>query len=149
MATFNKKENEKKRIAKRKEKEERKEERKASAKKGASLEEMYAYVDENGNLTSTPPDPSKRRKEINTEEILLGARPVEASTADPIRKGIVTHFNDGKGYGFIRDLQSQDSIFVHINALSGPIKEGDKVSFEVQQGHKGPNAVNVTMGHGA
>ena len=148
MATFNKKENEKKRLQKRKENEERKEERKANAKKGASLEDMYAYVDENGNLTSTPPDPNKRRKEINTDEILLGARPVEESHVDPVRKGIVTHFNEGKGYGFIRDLQSQESIFVHINALSGPVKEGDKVSFEVQQGHKGPNAVNVKPGLG-
>lgn len=59
--TFNKKELEKKRIQKRKEKLQRMEERKANAQKGASLEDMMAYVDENGNITSTPPDPTKRR----------------------------------------------------------------------------------------
>jgi len=143
--TFSKKENEKKRQAKRKEKEEKREERKANAKKGASLEEMYAYVDENGNLTSTPPDP-KNKKVINTEEILLGARPIEASAPDALRKGVVTHFNESKGYGFIRDLQSGESIFVHINQLAGPLKENDKVTFGVEMGHKGPNAVRVAKG---
>src|SRR5688572_28076048 len=108
--TFNKKENEKKRKAKQKEKAEKREERKASAQKGKSLEEQYAYVDENGNLTSTPPDPT-RKMDINPEHILLGAKPVEA-VETVIRKGIVTFFNESKGYGFIRDLKTQESIFV-------------------------------------
>jgi hypothetical protein len=58
--TFNKKEAEKRKAQKRKEKEQRKEERKANAKEGKSLEEMMAYVDEDGNITSTPPDPTKK-----------------------------------------------------------------------------------------
>ena len=58
--TFNKRENEKKKAQKRKEKEQRKEERKAS-NQGKSFEDMLAYVDENGNLTSTPPDETKKR----------------------------------------------------------------------------------------
>jgi hypothetical protein len=63
--TFSKKEKEKKKIKKRKDKEEKKEERKAMAPKGQSLEDMFVYVDEDGNITSTPPDP-KKKKIINS-----------------------------------------------------------------------------------
>ena len=65
---------------------------------------------------------------------------------DAIRKGKVTFFNDAKGYGFIKDLKSQESIFVHINSLTEAIKENDKVSFEVEQGPKGLSAVRVKKG---
>ncbi len=144
--TFSKKEAEKKKLQKRKEKEARKEERKANAKDGNNLDEMMAYVDENGNITSTPPDPTKKKAIIREEDIVLGARNnVEIDPADLIRKGKVTFFNDSKGYGFIKDLQSQESIFVHINALTGPIKENDKVTFEVERGLKGLNAVRVKV----
>jgi spore germination protein YaaH len=71
--TFNKKELEKKRLQKRKEKEQRKEERKANAKEGSSLEDMMAYVDENGNITSTPPDPTRKKTTIKTEDIVIGS----------------------------------------------------------------------------
>jgi len=143
--TFNKKEAEKRKLQKRKEKEQRKEERKSRAKEGGTLEDMLAYVDENGNITSTPPDPAKKRI-IREEDILLGARKQEAvNPADAFRKGKVTFFSDSKGYGFIKDSQSQESIFVHINALTSPIKENDKVSFEVEKGLKGPNAVRVKV----
>ncbi len=142
--TFSKKEAEKKKIQKRKAKEQRREERKANAKSG-SLEDMMAYVDEYGNITSTPPDPLKR-KAIKTEDIVLGARNnVKADPADAFRTGKVTFFNDAKGYGFIKDLKSQESIFVHVNSLTEAIKENDKVSFEVEQGPKGLSAVRVKM----
>lgn len=62
--TFSKKEREKKRLKKKKDKVEKKEERQANAQKGQSLEDMMVYVDENGNLTSTPPDPRKRKQSI-------------------------------------------------------------------------------------
>lgn len=144
--TFSKKEAEKRKLQKRKEKEQRKEERKANAKTGSSLEEMMAYVDENGNITSTPPDPLRKRTSIKKEDIVLGARNnVEPNPEDAFRKGKVTFFNNEKGYGFIKDLQSQESIFVHINALTTPIKENDKVSFEVERGVKGLNAVRVKV----
>ena len=142
--TFSKKEAEKKKIQKRKAKEQRKEERKANAKSG-SLEDMLAYVDEYGNITSTPPDQLKR-KEIRAEDIVLGARNnVKANPADAFRKGKVTFFNESKGYGFIKDLQSQESIFVHVNSLTEHIKENDKVSFEVEQGPRGLSAVRVKL----
>jgi cold shock CspA family protein len=144
--TFNKKETEKNKEKKRKEKEQRREERKANAKSGASLEDMMAYVDENGNLTSTPPDPTKK-KIIREEDIVIGVPKQDPTKqADLVRKGRVTFFNDSKGYGFIKDQESQESVFVHINSVDGLIKEGDKVTFEVEMGPKGPNAVRVKVG---
>ena len=142
---FGKKEKEKKKIQKQKEKEEKREERKANSKKGASLDEMMAYVDENGNISSTPPDPSKRRV-VNQEDIVLGVpKQAEPDPADLIRTGTVTFFNDAKGFGFIKDSTTQESIFVHVNNLSQAIKENDKVTFEVEKGMKGPIAVRVSI----
>jgi cold shock CspA family protein len=141
--TFNKKEKEKKKLKKRQDKEEKKEERQANSMKGKGLDDMLAYIDENGNISATPPDP-RNRKIIRSEDIQIGVpKQAEADPADAIRKGVVTHFNDSKGYGFIRDLQTQESVFVHINVLEGPIKENDKVIFEVEMGHKGLNATTV------
>lgn len=143
--TFSKKENEKKKQKKKKEKVERREERKASANnnKGQGLNDMIAYVDENGNITSTPPDPTQKKKEINHEDIQLGATKREALEEDVVRTGIVSFFNDSKGYGFIKDKNTQESIFVHMNGLVDPIKENNKVTFEIEMTPKGPNAVNV------
>ncbi len=63
--TFNKKEKEKKRLKKKQEKQLRKEERKANNNKGAGLESMLAYVDENGQITDTPPEKTNKKiKEI-------------------------------------------------------------------------------------
>ena len=145
--TFSKKEAEKKKAQKRKEKEQRKEERKANnAKSGTRLEDMMAYVDEYGNITSTPPDPNKIKKNINVDDIVIGARNnVADNPADAFRKGKITFFNEAKGYGFIKDLQSQESIFVHINQLTEAVKENDKVTFEVERGPKGFSAVRVKL----
>ena len=147
QASFGKKENEKKRQKNKKEKEERKEERQANAKKGQGLEEMLAYVDENGNITSTPPDPTRKRKEISAESIQIGVpKQEDREPEDTLRTGTVSFFNDSKGYGFIRDAASQESIFVHANNLGGlTITEGNKVTFEVEPGMKGPTAVRVKM----
>ena len=144
--TWNKKEREKQKQKNKKEKEERKQERKDGAKKGQSLDDMMAYVDENGNITSTPPDPRKKVK-VNAQDIEIGVpkqQPIDPK--DLIRKGIVTFFNDAKGYGFIKDLETQESVFVHINSLTEAIKENNKVTFEVEMGPKGANAVNVKLG---
>lgn len=140
--TWNKKEREKKKQQSKKEKAERKQERKDSAK-GKSLNDMLAYVDENGNISDTPPDLSKVKK-VKLEDIEIGVpKQQEPDPADLIRTGIVISFNDSKGYGFIKDLASGESIFVHINSLTEPIKENNKVNFEVERTHKGLSAVNV------
>jgi cold shock CspA family protein len=143
--TFNKKELEKKRIQKRKEKEQRKEERKANAKEGGSWEDMMAYVDENGNISSAPPDPLKKRS-VRKEDIVIGTQRQDPSLqVSSVRTGKVTFFNTSKGFGFIKDSENGESIFVHSNGLLNPIKENDKVTFETERGFKGLNAVKVKL----
>ena len=139
--SFNKKEVKNKKDKKRKDKVQKRLDRKENERSG-NFEDMIAYVDENGMLTSTPPDPT-RKKVINSEDIETSIRKQENVELDPIRKGTVTFFNDSKGYGFIRDTETQESIFVHINNLLEPIKEGNLVNFEVEMGQKGPTAVRV------
>ncbi|TMI92223.1 MAG: cold shock domain-containing protein [Bacteroidetes bacterium] len=142
--TWNKKEREKQKQKARKEKEERKKERKENSKSG-DLKNMMAYVDENGNITSTPPDP-KKKIIVNVEDIEIGVpkqKPVDPK--DLIRKGKVTFFSEDKGYGFIRDQQSGESVFVHINSCAEPIQQHSVVTFEVEMGPKGANAVNVKL----
>jgi CspA family cold shock protein len=58
-------------------------------------------------------------------------------------QGTVKFFNEEKGFGFIKHADSNKETFVHANGLIDKIKADDKVEFEVQQGSKGPNAVNV------
>jgi len=140
--SWNKKEREKKKQQEKKDKAERKKERKENA--GGS-NDMIAYVDENGVITSTPPDPSKR-KEIKLEDIEIGVPEyVPPTEAELTHTGKVSFFNHEKGFGFIKDQVTQESFFVHVNNLSAPIKENDKVSFEVGHGPKGPVATNVKL----
>jgi len=142
--TFGKRENRNKQEKKRKEKEAKRLDKK-EGRDGNNLDEMIAYVDEYGRITSTPPDLTQRVA-IKAEDIVIGVpRYVEPGLGETLRTGIVAFFNDSKGYGFINDSLSNKSIFVHINGLQEPIKENDKVSFEIVDGPKGPNAVNVKL----
>ncbi|MBN1650024.1 MAG: cold shock domain-containing protein [Bacteroidales bacterium] len=142
--TFNKKEVRNKKEKKRKDKLAKKEARKDTEKK-SSLEDMMAYVDENGMITSTPPDPTQKKK-IKAENIEIGIPKRDSlPEADPIRKGSVTFFNESKGFGFIKDSETQESIFVHVNNLLEEIKENNIVSFEVEMGQKGPIATKVKL----
>jgi cold shock CspA family protein len=137
-----KNEKEKKKAQKRREKEERKEERKASARDGKSLDEMIAYVDEYGNISSTPPDPT-RKTVVNADDIVIGV-PTHIETKGPsVRTGVVLFFNDAKGYGFIKDNMSGESIFVHTSVLNFALKKDDAVTFETERGPRGMTAVNV------
>jgi cold shock CspA family protein len=139
--TFNKKEKEKKRLKKRQDKLVKKDERRASSE-GGSLESMMAYVDEHGNLSDTPPDPTKKKKVIASNiEIGIPKRDEEEQATG--RQGKVTYFNDSKGYGFIKDLMTQENVFVHVNGLTEQVQENDMVTFEVERGLKGMNAVRV------
>jgi cold shock CspA family protein len=140
--TFGKKEKEKKRLKERQEKHEKMEERKANAKKGKSLEDMMAYIDEDGNISSTPPDP-KKKKVFRQEDMQIGVPKYEASEEETIRTGVVNFFDHSKGFGFINDLQSGERVFVHVNQLTEPLAEGNRVTFEVESGPKGFSAINV------
>jgi cold shock CspA family protein len=141
--TFNKKEVRNKKEKKRKEKEKKRLARKEGEKSG-SLDDMIAYVDENGMITSTPPDPAKKT-EVKLEDIEIGVPNREKEEYDPIRKGVVTFYNDAKGFGFIRDMETKESIFVHVNNTTEDIKEGNVVTFETENGPKGLTAVQVKV----
>ncbi|MCX6238316.1 MAG: cold shock domain-containing protein [Bacteroidia bacterium] len=139
--TFNKKEKEKKRLKKRQDKNLKREDRKSNST-GGDLENMLAYVDENGNLTDTPPDPSKKRKVVASSiEISVPRR--EEEEIDPVHTGRIEFFNDSKGYGFIKEHETQEKYFVHVNGLLEDVKEGDVVIFELERGLKGLNAIRV------
>jgi cold shock CspA family protein len=143
--TWNKKERERNKQAKKKEKLERRQEKKLAPKGSHDLESMLAYVDENGDLSSKPADPRKRIT-INAEDIdITSNRPTAANAEDQVQVGVVTLFKTDKGYGFIKNLDTQDSYFFHINSLIDPVKENNKVSFEVEKGPKGLSAVNVRV----
>ena len=143
--TWNKKEREKKKQKERKDKAEKMQERRDKAKDGKSFDDMIAYVDDYGNFSPTPPDPRKKVN-IKLEDIEIGVpKYVPPTEAELIRNGKVTFFNNEKGFGFIKDSVSQESVFVHANNLSGQVKENDKVSFEVEMGQRGPMAVNVKI----
>jgi len=79
----------------------------------------------------------EEEKENNTKEIKAGEESMN---------GTVKWFNDSKGYGFI-SREDGDDVFVHHSSIAGEgfksLAEGDKVTFEIEQGDKGPSAVNV------
>ena len=57
--------------------------------------------------------------------------------------GTIKFFNESKGYGFIKDDNTEAEIFVHVSGLQEPVAQDDKVEYEVVDGRKGQNAVNV------
>jgi len=141
--SFGKKEVRNKKEKKRKEKEKKRQARRDEGK--SSFDDMIAYVDEFGRIVDTPPDPEEKQ-EIDASEIELGVPKAEpVSPEDLIRKGVVAFFNEDKGYGFIKDMKTQQKVFVHVSNLEEPIKENNLVAFETEKGPKGPVAVNVKL----
>jgi cold shock CspA family protein len=142
--TSGKKEVRNKREKKRKEKEQKRALKKISGKK-RSFDEMIAYVDEFGKISSIPPDPDKKTV-VDAESIeLTVTKNSQEIASDPERKGIITFFNESKGFGFIRVIGSDDKIFVHVNNLTEPVKENDLVVFEIERGPRGLSAIKVKL----
>lgn len=139
--TGDKRENEKKRLARRAEKQKRKEEKKLSPKAN-SLDDMIAYVDENGMITSTPPTENIKKEEIKQEEIVIST-PKKEKEVPTVMKGRVEFFNTSKGFGFIKDLSGTEKYFFHVNNVMADISENDIVIFDLERGVKGMNAVNI------
>ena len=138
---MNKKELEKKKDQKKREKLKRKEERKANGG-SKSFEDMIAYVDEFGMITDTPPDPSKKKAEVELESIAVSSLKQEEMEKEQM-KGRVEHFNEEKGYGFIKDMASVNKYFFHISNAPEDIKEGNIVTFDLEKGQRGMNAVRI------
>ncbi len=141
--TFGKKDVQNKKAKKRKDKEKRRLERKEQGKQ--SMDDMIAYVDENGMITDTPPDLSERT-EVNLEDIEIGV-PKKEDRDDEGSEifGKISRFEESKGYGFISASQSHDSIFFHVNDCLDKVKTGDKVVYEVEKGPKGLKATQVRI----
>ncbi|MFD1294088.1 cold-shock protein [Lutibacter holmesii] len=137
--TFGKKEREKKRLKRKKDKQLKKEERKANGQ-----ESMFVYVDEFGQLTDTPPDPANKIK-VDASTIEIGIPKKEDREEEEVadKVGKVSFFDTSKGFGFILDTNSQEKYFVHVSGLIDQIAENDKVTFELEKGLKGMNAVKV------
>lgn len=137
--TFGKKEREKKRLKKKQDKLLRKEERKAGGQ-----DSMFVYVDEFGQLTDTPPDPTKKIK-VDASSIEIGIPKKEDRAVEEVaaKEGKVSFFDTSKGFGFIIDNATQEKHFVHVSGLLDQIVENDKVTFELERGLKGMNAVRV------
>jgi cold shock protein len=62
-----------------------------------------------------------------------------------MKKGTVKFFNDAKGFGFVIEEETNNEYFVHVSGVIDQIKEGDTVEFELTEGRKGLNAVNVKV----
>lgn len=140
--TFSKKEKEKARDKKRKDKEKKREDRKSNTSKGQALDTMLAYVDENGNITSTPPNPL-RKQAVEVDDIVISVKRQENIADKADREGIVSLYTESKGYGFIKDLGSQQSIFFHKSELVDKINLDDKVSFQVETTPRGLSAISI------
>jgi len=137
--SFSKKENSKKKIKKKQEKTLRREERKSNNNKGKDLDDMIVYVDVNGNFTSVPPHLQDKAEDLahkrNTEK---------ASGIDPdtVYSGTVSYVSE-KGYGFIAEEKTGESIFFHQGQLSQIIDKHDKVSYKKELSPKGYRAIDI------
>jgi cold shock CspA family protein len=140
--SFNKKDVRNKKEKKRKEKIAKKLAKKDGEK--STFDDMIAYVDENGVITSEPIDPGSKT-EIKLEDIAVSVPKGSAEEVDPVRKGTVSFYNESKGFGFIKDMETKQDVFVHANNVIGEIREGNLVTFEVEKGQRGPTAVKVQI----
>ena len=138
--TFSKREREKKKQKRKKDNEARREARREV--KPDAWSDMIAYVDENGILRDTPPDPATKEKIIATD-IVIGVPPKEEGDDEPLT-GVVNFYDDEKGYGFIKDDMGEN-IFMHRSNISGEPNKGDKGQFEKQRNNKGWEAINVIV----
>lgn len=140
--TTGKRDREKLKQQKRQEKQRKKEERQSSGSR--TFEEMLAYVDENGVLHSTPQD-NKPENAIDVNEIQVSIPKQTEIKEDPFRNGIVDFFNTSKGYGFIKESGNNEKYFFHIVNAPSNIEQGDKVTFKIENGARGLNAVEISI----
>lgn len=141
--TFNKREKEKQRQKQQQEKRQKAEEKRAGKQNGKSPGSMMAYVDEDGNLSDTPPDPA-RRQSIALEDIQIGVQKQDKTVQSRIKTGTISFYNKAKGFGFINETGSNERIFFHVNDTHEPLEESDTVTFQSERGPRGFIATQVT-----
>lgn len=138
--SFSKKENTKKKAKKMQDKVLRREDRKSNNNKGKTLDDMIVYVDVNGNFTSVPPHLQNR------EEDLARAKKAAKNLShneETVFTGIVSYFSE-KGFGFITEDTSGESVFFHRDQLNSVIVKHDKVNYKKEITAKGYRAVEIT-----
>lgn len=140
--TSGKREREKLKQTKRQDKQKKKEERTGGGSR--SFEDMLAYVDENGVLHTSPQD-VKPREEIDVSAIEVSVpRQSEIEDEEPL-SGRVEYFTASKGYGFVKDATDGEKYFFHVTNAPAGIAEGDRVTFELERGARGMNAVRIAI----
>lgn len=139
--SFNKREVEKRKQEKRKEKQQKKEDRKGSG--SSSFEDMIAYVDENGVITETPPEVRKVSVDLDDIEI---STPKKTESDEVLEQtGRIEYYDESKGYGFIKDKMTVNKYFFHKSNAEESVKENNIVTFRLERGVKGMNAVDVKI----
>lgn len=140
--SFSKREIEKQKQQKRKEKQKRREERKQQGV--SSFKDMIAYVDANGVITDTPPEPAMEEEiELEDIEISVPRKEVEEVIGDP--EGTVDFYDETRGFGFIREGDTVIKYFFHKSNAEYGVAEGDRVSYRLERGPRGMNAVDVKI----
>ena len=91
-------------------------------------------------ITSTPPEERHDEEKIVQEDIQIS---IPRQEAPAILKGRVEYFDTQKGYGFIKNLVGTDKYFFHVNNVLVDIVENDIVTFDLERGKRGMNAVNI------
>lgn len=135
--TFKKKETAKKKQQKKQEKQQRREQNKLSNDKGKTLEEMFAYVDEFGNISDTPPTQTYKFKE---EDLLPPSNP-----EDEYLYGKVSYYNETGRYGFIRDNESRETVYFN-DRLAGMVLElNQKVKYKYMRSKQGNQVSEVEI----
>jgi cold shock protein len=136
--SFSKKELRSKKAKAKQDKAQKMQDRKANNNKGKSLEDMMAYIDENGNLSPVPP-----RRTFAESNSLEDIGTPSNSQEEVGQTGVISFFNSSKGFGFIAEDNSRESVFFHINQLTQPVKEKDRVTFLKEKTSRGFNAVSI------
>ncbi|MCE5205725.1 MAG: cold shock domain-containing protein [Porphyromonadaceae bacterium] len=141
-SSFHKKEIEKNKQQKKKEKLQRKEERKQQGV--STFEDMIAYVDANGMIVDEPPTLAKK-DEIAVEDIEISVprKEFEEEVGDPT--GRVDFFDESRGFGFIKEKDGVNKYFFHKSNAEPGIQEDQMVTFRLERGLKGMNAVDVKI----
>lgn len=135
--TFNKKERTKKKQLKKKEKLEKREFNKDNNDKGKSFEEMFAYVDEYGNLSDTPPE---KKYEFKEEDLLHPDH-----DADEYSHGKVSYYNEEGRYGFIRDNVTKQTVYFNDRLAGIVLKIDQRVQYKSIRTKQGDQISEVKL----
>ena len=137
QVTFRKKELAKKKQQKKQEKVERRELNKMNNDKGKTLEDMFVYVDEFGNLSNEPPE---KKYEFKEEHLIP-----PAEREQEFRHGKVSYYNEVGRYGFIRDNLTKDSVYFNDSLIGTTLDIDQRVKYKYVRTHKGNQVSEVEL----